>query len=130
MSYIPLCKTEHCVSVFDQTFIMKMEHQVKEPLPVLGAHSISLLSGPADPCSVHSMSVSAKPVTKQPVISLNNSRELLRNKTGFAFWRGLKLFKSNVLKVQSLISLKPRAEDSDSLKMTLQIGRGEEDSWE
>lgn len=130
MSYIPLYKTEHCVSVFDQTFIMKMERQVKEPLPVVGAHSIPLLSGPADPRSVHSMSVSTKPVTKHQVISLNNSRELLRNKTGFASGRGLKLFKSNILKVQSLISLKPRAEVSDSLKMILQTGRGEEDPWE
>lgn len=85
---------------------MKMGQQVKEPLPVLRACSISLLSGPAEHCSVHSLLVSTKPAVEHQAISLKTSsdqsyqsRELLENKTVFAFWRGLKLFKSNILEV-------------------------------
>lgn len=59
---------------------------------------------PVDLCSVYATSVSTKPALKHQVISLK-SRELLGNKTEFAFWRGLQLFKANIFKVQSVISL-------------------------
>lgn len=85
-------ETRHLLCVFDQT-IMKVE-------PMVRVATAPECSGPAHHSSMCSKLVSTKPVMKHQGILLNHSKELLRKKTGYARWRGLSLFKSNIFKVQ------------------------------
>ena len=69
-----------------------------ESVAIAPKHSLSPLVPLTRRCGRHTGL--HEPVMKHQGISLNNSREPLRNKTGFAPWRGLRLFTSNIFQVQ------------------------------